>query len=127
MQQKARIDAIIAGFDAFAGKDAGICPFPRGLIAASGSDNIDNAADNRGRIFQLVGGEPAGISDGSDLVTFAAARAGIRHRLRARVQSGFEGLHRRIGCARRSAFRAELHHVCTAAAGIPALTPLPPK
>jgi len=51
VQQKARIDAIIAGFDAFARKDAGIGPFARGLIAVAGSDNIDNAADDRGRIF----------------------------------------------------------------------------
>jgi len=89
------------GFDAFAGKDAGIGPFARGLVAVTGAHDVDDAANDRGRILQLFGAKSAGRGDRTNLDAFAAARARFRHRLRARVQCGFEGQRRRIGPALR--------------------------
>src|SRR6516162_10378648 len=85
VQQKARIDSIIAGLDAFAGQDAGIGPFARGVVAVAGADDVDDAADDRGRIFQVFGAKSAGAGNRADFDALAATRARIRHCLRTGV------------------------------------------
>ena len=87
-EQEARIDAVVAGLDALAAEHAGIRPFARGFRAVAGAQNVENAADHRDRL----GLDAAGPGDRADLDAFAAARAGVGHRLDACGQRGFESL-----------------------------------
>ena len=85
-KHEARIDAVVAGLDAFAGKHAGIRPLARGLRAVTGAQDVDDAGDHR----DGLGVHAAGAGDRADFDAFAAAGAGVRHRLDACGQRGFE-------------------------------------
>src|SRR5262249_9222381 len=85
-EQETRIDAVVAGLDAFAGEYAGARPFARGVRTLARAQNIDDAGDDRARL----GVDAAGAGHRTDLDAFAAARAGIGHRRDACGQPGFE-------------------------------------
>jgi hypothetical protein len=87
-EQKARIDAVVAGLDALAAEDASIRPFTRGLRAVAGPQNVDDAGDYR----RWLGIDAAGPGDRADLDAFAAARASIGHRRDACGERTFEAL-----------------------------------
>src|SRR5262249_37397249 len=87
-EQKARIDAIVAGLDALAAEDASVRPFTRGLRPVAGPQNVDDAGDYRG----WLGIDAAGPGDRADLDAFAAARARIGHRRNACGERTFEAL-----------------------------------
>jgi hypothetical protein len=108
VQQEARIDAIVAGLDAFARENAGIGPFARGVIALAGAHNVDDAANDRGGILHLVRRESAWTGNRANLNAFAATGAGIGHGLCAPIQGGFEGLRGRSGQALRRIFHIGL-------------------
>ena len=46
VQQKARIDAVVAGLDAVAGEQAAGRPFARRVVAFAAAQNVDDAADD---------------------------------------------------------------------------------
>ena len=86
-EHEARIDAVVAGLDAFAAEHARIRPFARGLRAVAGAQDVDDAGDHG----DGLGVHAAGAGDRTDLDALAAAGAGVRHRLDACGQRGFEG------------------------------------
>src|SRR5712692_10089974 len=85
-EQEARIDAVIAGLDAFAGQHAGARPFARRFRPVAGFQNVDDAGNDRDRL----GVDAAGPGHRADLDAFAAARAGVGHRGDALGQRSFE-------------------------------------
>src|SRR5262245_5218549 len=85
-EQKTRIDAVVAGLDAFAAEHAGARPFARGVGTVAGAQNVDDAGDDRARL----GVDTARPRHRTYLDAFAAARAGIGHRRDACGQRGFE-------------------------------------
>src|SRR6266542_584430 len=87
-EQEPRIDAVVAGLDAFAAEHAGVRPFARGLRAVAGSQNVDDPADHRARL----GVNAARARHRADLDAFAAARASIGHRRDACGQRSLERL-----------------------------------
>ena len=87
-EKKARIDAIVAGLDAFARKHARVGPLARRFIALAETQNVDDAVDHVARL----GGDAAGSRDRTDFDAFAAAGARIDHAVDAGLQRGFERL-----------------------------------
>ena len=92
VEQEARVDAVVAGFDAFARKQAAARPFARRLIALALAQGVDNAADDVNGVVPRLGIDAGGVRYGADFHTFTAARAGISHRVGTRLQGGFERL-----------------------------------
>src|SRR5580700_5322164 len=94
-EQKARIDAVVAGLDAIAGTDAAARPLSRRLVASLAimtlTQDIDDAADDAHGIVACRGFEPGSAGDRTDLDALAAARAGVGHCRGAGLQGGFEG------------------------------------
>ena len=86
-EHEARIDAVVAGLDAFAAEHARVRPFARRLRAVAGAQDVDDAGDHG----DGLGVHAAGAGDRTDLDALAAAGAGVRHRLDACGQRGFEG------------------------------------
>src|SRR5258706_8604428 len=74
-EQEARVDAVIAGFDAFAREDAGVRPLARCFRTIAGSHNVDDPIDHRAR----HGGNPGPSRPRPNLPTFAAAPARVAH------------------------------------------------
>src|SRR5258707_1651059 len=74
-EQKARVDAIIAGLDAFAREDAGVRPLARCFRTIARTHNVDDPIDHRARL----GGNAARSPHRANLDAFAAARAGLGH------------------------------------------------
>src|SRR5437868_13667696 len=87
-EQETRIDAVIAGPDAFPGEHAGVRPFARCFRAIARSHNIDDPIDHRARF----GRNAARSRHRADLDAFAATRAGIGHSRDACGERGFECL-----------------------------------
>ena len=87
-EQKTRIDAVIAGPDAFSGEHAGVRPFARCFRAIARSHNIDDPIDHRA----WFGRNAARSRHRADLDAFAATRAGIGHSRDACGERGFECL-----------------------------------
>ena len=92
VEEKPRIDAIVARLDAFARQHAAARPFARRLVAGAVAQNVDDAGDDLDGILPLLGGQPGGCGDRADLDAFAAAGAGVGHGVGARHQGGFECL-----------------------------------
>jgi hypothetical protein len=89
-EQETRVDAVVAGLDAFAGEHAGVRPFARCIRAVTGSHNVDDAVDDGARL----GVDAARPGHRTDLDALAAARAGIGHGRDACGERGFECVHR---------------------------------
>src|ERR1700704_1560379 len=68
VEQKAWIDAVIAGLDAFAAEYAGARPFARQLGTIPGSHDVENACD---RGAGVSAGNTCGLLDGAGLETLA--------------------------------------------------------
>lgn len=92
-QKKARIDAVIAGPDAFAALDAASGPSARRLQSVAAAHNVEHAANDRARLAfnASLGGDRTGFH------ALAASGARVRHGERALVQSSFEALHHLAG------------------------------
>src|SRR5262245_465975 len=86
-EHEPRIDAVVAGLDAFAGEHAGVRPFARRLGAGAGAQNVDDAGDDRARL----GFDAPGSGHRADLDALAAAGAGVRHGGDACLQCALEG------------------------------------
>ena len=91
-EQKTRIDAVIARLDAFAREETAARPFARRIVAGAATQQIDDAADDLGRILPLFSGEPGRLSRRADFDAFAAARAGVDHGVDTALQCQFEAL-----------------------------------
>src|SRR5262249_43999829 len=87
-EHEPRIDAVVAGLDAFAREHAGVRPFARCFGPVAGAQNVDDAGDDRARL----GLDAAGSGHRADLDALAAAGAGVRHRGDASGQCALEGL-----------------------------------
>ena len=87
-QQEARIDAVVAGLDAFPAEQARVRPIARGLRPLAGAQDLDNAVDDAAR----RGVNSAGARDRAHFHAFAAAGARVRHRVHACRQRRFKGL-----------------------------------
>src|SRR5947209_4039243 len=87
-EQKARIDAVVAGLDALAAEDASVRPFARGFRAVAGPQNVDDTGDHCARL----GIDATRARHRAHLDAFAAARASIGHRSNACGERAFEGL-----------------------------------
>src|SRR6516164_609149 len=85
-EQEARIDAIVARLDAFAGQHARIRPFARRWSAGAEPQYIDHAVDD-GAWLRL---DAAGARHRADLDALAAARTGVEHGVDAFRQSLLE-------------------------------------
>ena len=90
IEQEARIDAVVAGLDAFAGQEAPARPFARGLVAFAVAHDVDDAVDDVHRILPLLDRQTGGFRGRADLDTFAATGASVRHGVGARLQRGLE-------------------------------------
>ena len=87
-QQKARIDAVVAGLDTLAAEHAGGGPFARHFRPLAGAHDVEDAADD------VAGADirdPGRRDTGADLDAFAAARAGVEHVVHAAIQRRLEG------------------------------------
>ena len=91
-KEKARIDAVVAGLDAVAGAHAAGRPVARRFAAFTAAQNVDDAADDAGRIVARRGFQPGGAGDRAGLDAFAATGAGVDHGVDAGLQGGLEGL-----------------------------------
>jgi hypothetical protein len=89
-EQKTRINAVIACLDAFAREQTGARPLARRIVAGATAQQIDDAADDLGRILPLFSSEPGRLSRRTDFDAFAAARASVDHGVDAFLQCGFE-------------------------------------
>src|SRR5262249_9775510 len=87
-EQKTRIDAVVAGLDAFAAEHAGARPLARGVRTVAGAPNVGGPGDARARLAV----DAARPRRRTAVDAFAAARAGIGHRRDACGQRGFESL-----------------------------------
>src|SRR5262245_15478883 len=88
VQEKARVDTVIAGLDAFAAEYAGAGPFSRQIGSFASSDDVENARDRRPGIAAR---DACGLLDGTGLEALAAGRAGVDHRVNAGSQGHCEG------------------------------------
>ena len=87
-EQKAWIDAFVAGRNAFAAERAGLRPCPRRVGPVAVAKDIDDAADD---IRRHSIRKPCGLHARAGLDAFAAAGAGIDHLVDALLNGGFEG------------------------------------
>ena len=90
IEQEARIDAVVASLDAFAGEEAPTRPFARGLVAVAVAHDVDDAVDDVDGILPLLDRQARGLRGRANLDAFAATGAGIRHGVGARFQGGLE-------------------------------------
>ena len=90
IEQEARIDAVVAGLDAFARHQAPARPFARGLVALAVAHDVDDAVDDVDRILPLLDRQACGFRGRAHLDAFAATGAGIRHGVGARLKRGLE-------------------------------------
>jgi hypothetical protein len=80
-----------ARLDAFAREETAARPSARRIVAGAAPQQIDDAADDLGRILPLFRGKPGRLSRRADLDAFAAARAGVDHAVDAPFQRRFKG------------------------------------
>jgi hypothetical protein len=90
--KKTRIDAVVARLNAFAREETAARPFARRIVASAAAQQIDDAANDLGRILPLFSGEPSRLSRRADFDAFAAARASVDHGVDTALQCRFEGL-----------------------------------
>src|SRR5450631_1705898 len=87
-EQKARVDPVIARFDAFAAEHAGRGPFARRLGTLAGAHDVDHATND---VFWVCSADAGGPYARTDLDTLAAFRAGFEHAVDAVAESRLEG------------------------------------
>src|SRR5580692_2004073 len=75
VKQEARIDAVVAGLDAFAGQQAPARPFARGLVALAVAHDVDDAVDDVDGILPLLDRQTRGFRSRANLDAFAATGA----------------------------------------------------